>query len=94
MVAHGHRVESVLEPGESVFGMRTPVHEIPNSEESIAPRVELDRRESALERVEATVDIADHEVTTGLVVADEMRQGHRGVTGTTKRERRSPPRPP
>ena len=80
MVPQGHRVESILDPDESVFGMRTSVHEIPNSEEAIPALSELELVEGPFKRAEAAMDVADHEVSTGLVDTDDTCVRHDGLT--------------
>lgn len=62
VVAKGHRVESFLEPDERIGAVWTPVHKIANPEKPVAIGVELGFAKSPLERPEATMDIADHEV--------------------------------
>ena len=80
MVPQGHRVESIHDPDESVFGTRTSIHEIPDSEEAVAARVERELGKPAFERAEAAMDVADHEVSTGLVDTDDTCVRHDGLT--------------
>ena len=62
--------------------MRTPVDEIPDSEEAVAAGVKRELGQGALKRSKAPVHVADHEVSTGAVDADDAsrRGDHRLVS--------------
>ena len=51
--------------------MRTSVHKVPDPEEAVTARDEIELGKGALERTEAAMDVTDHKVPTGLVGADD-----------------------
>ena len=96
MVPQGHRVESILEPDESIFGTRTSIHEILDSEEAVAARVERELGKPAFERPETAVDVTDHEVSTEVVDASDAStrgSGHSVNRRKDVRKRRLPSPP-
>ena len=70
MIPQGDRVESVLEPAKSVFGMRTSVHQVPDTENPIATGVKPELGKGPTEGPKTSVHVADDQVSTGPVDPD------------------------
>ena len=69
---------AALEPFEGEVRVRSPVHDVADREEAVAPRLEVDAVEQVLEREHAPVHVADDEVAAGGVppVLGEGGVGH------------------
>ena len=70
-------MESFLEPDESILRMRTPVHEVPDTEQAVAAWVESNLGKGAFKRPEAAVNVPDNEIAAAPVHVDRANVRHR-----------------